>query len=136
MEATLLLCDFAEEVGGKLYIMGGGWTRIVADQPVPMALAVKLEVPWDQANRKHSIKFLLLTEDGEPVMSGENKPIEVSGVVEAGRPAGIKAGSDLTVALAIKINGITLTPGGYLWDFSVNDRPIKQVSFLAVEGGV
>jgi len=26
VEAILLLCDYAEAVNGKLYIMGGGWT--------------------------------------------------------------------------------------------------------------
>ena len=26
MKTTLLLCDYAQEVGGKLYVLGGGWS--------------------------------------------------------------------------------------------------------------
>ena len=39
MKITLLLCDHAQEVGGKLYVLGGGWS-IYRGTPVTMALAV------------------------------------------------------------------------------------------------
>ena len=40
MDVTLLLCDFAEAVNGKLYVMGGGWNVLFAPgQPVTMSVA-------------------------------------------------------------------------------------------------
>ena len=51
MKVTILLADSAQAINGKLYILGGGWS--IADPgPVVMALAMKIEVPWDQAKRQ------------------------------------------------------------------------------------
>ncbi len=39
VNVTLLLCDFAEAVNGKLYVMGGGWNVLFAPgQPVTMSV--------------------------------------------------------------------------------------------------
>ena len=52
MDVTLLLCDFAEAVNGKLYVMGGGWNILFAPgQPVTMSVAAVLAVPWDRTNQ-------------------------------------------------------------------------------------
>ena len=68
MEATLLLCDHAEAIGGKLYINGGGWNVLLRPgAPVNLSLAILIEVPWDEANTQHRLRAYLLTEDGEPV---------------------------------------------------------------------
>ena len=68
MRTTLLLCDYAQEVGGKLYILGGGWS-IYRGAPVTMGLAVKIAVPWDAANIPHDFSARLVTEDGgDPVL--------------------------------------------------------------------
>ena len=66
MKVTILLADSAQAINGKLYILGGGWS--IADPgPVLMAIAMKIEVPWDQANVRHRFKLSLLTGDGQPV---------------------------------------------------------------------
>jgi len=62
-----MLADSAQEVGGKLYILGGGWS-ITGPDPVPMAIALKLEVPWDRTNEQHSLLLELVDEDGNPVI--------------------------------------------------------------------
>ena len=95
----MMLADSAQEVGGKLYILGGGWS-ITGPDPVPMAIALKLEVPWDRTNVQHKLLLELLDEDGEPVMvpgpeeHGE-VPLQVTGEFEAGRPPGIKPGTPI-----------------------------------------
>jgi ABC-type uncharacterized transport system ATPase subunit len=59
-----------------------------------MAIALKLEVPWDRTNVQHSLLLELLDEDGDLVMvpgpeeHGE-VPLQVTGEFEAGRPPGI-----------------------------------------------
>ena len=70
MKVTLLLADSAQAVEGKLYILGGGWS-IIGPEPTPMAIAVKIEVPWDQTNRRHTWQFVLLDSDGRPVTAEE-----------------------------------------------------------------
>ena len=62
----MMLADAAQEVGGKLYILGGGWS-VTGPMPTPMAIALKIEVPWDRTNEKHELLLELLDEDGNPV---------------------------------------------------------------------
>ena len=50
MKVTMLLADVAQAVAGKLYVLGGGWS-MMGSGPTPSALAVKIDIPWDQANR-------------------------------------------------------------------------------------
>src|SRR5690349_10370980 len=62
--SVMLLCDFAQEVGGKLYIVGGGWSKVFdIGQPMNMALAIKLWVPWNAANQPTQLAIELRTED-------------------------------------------------------------------------
>ena len=91
MKTTLLLCDHAQEVAGKLYILGGGWS-IYRGAPVTMGLAVKISIPWDAANIPHEFAARLVTEDGhDPVLptpeGGLNATrVEFQGRFEAGEP--------------------------------------------------
>ena len=126
MDVTMLLCDAAEESGGKLYILGGGWS--VVNGAAPMALAVKLSVPWDQANQQHSIKATLLTDDGEPADAGEG-PIGAEGQVEVGRPAGLKPGTPLDTPFVLNFPPLPLNPGGYVWELEVDGTPMARTPF-------
>ena len=93
MEATLLLCDHAEAVGGKLYINGGGWNVLLRPGvPVNVSLAILIEVPWDEANTQHRLRAYLLTEDGAAVGGAFGEPLQVDGEFEVGRPPGVKPG--------------------------------------------
>jgi len=120
----MMLADSAQEVGGKLYILGGGWS-ITGPDPVPMAIALKLEVPWDRTNEKHSLLIELLDDDGEPVMvAGPEEaevPLQVTGDFEAGRPPGIKPGTPIDSALAVNFGPLPLEPGRrYQWRLSID----------------
>jgi hypothetical protein len=125
----MLLCDFAEEVGGKLYIMGGGWSRILKSGiPTPMSLAVKLSVPWDQAETLHKVKIELVTEDGE-LVDKEGQPVRVMGELGAGKPPDLRPGAPLDLPFVVRFEGISLDPGGYRWELEVDDERIAAVSF-------
>lgn len=131
MQATLLLCDYAEVVGGKLYIMGGGWTHATASSPLQIALALHLLIPWDQTNVAHHMEAHLLTEDGHPVeMNGE--PVKIDGHVEVGRPPGTKPGMPMAAPLALRVGGLVLEPGLYKWDVKVNGETVAAASFEAM----
>jgi hypothetical protein len=135
VKVTLLLADSAQAVDGKLYILGGGWS-IIGPEPTPTAIAIKLEVPWDQANRKHAWRLELIDQDGEPVTApgpdGEPRPVEITGEFELGRPAGLKPGTPLDLPLAINLGPLPLPPGGrFVWRLSIDGESDEdwQVAF-------
>ena len=123
MKVTFLLADAAEAVGGKLYILGGGWS-ITGPQPSPAALAIKIEVPWSEANRPHEWKAVLEDQDGQavtlPTPEGESV-VEVGGSFEVGRPPGLIEGTPLDLPIAINLGPLPLHPGGrYRWRLFVD----------------
>ncbi|MBI2469599.1 MAG: hypothetical protein HYV62_17525 [Candidatus Rokubacteria bacterium] len=134
MRLTMLLADAVQAVNGKLYILGGGWS-IIGPQPTPSAIAIKVDVPWDEANKKHAFRLALLDSDGrEVVVPGPIKdvPVEVSGEFEAGRPAGLRPGTPLDVVLALNIGPLPLQAGSrYVWRCWIDDqtRVDWEVSF-------
>jgi hypothetical protein len=124
MKVMLLLADAAQAVDGKLYVLGGGWS-IVGPEPSPMAIAMKIEVPWDQANRRHPWLLELLDADGNPVSTagsdGLEQPIRISGEFEVGRPPGLRPGTPLDLPLAISMSALSLPPDGrYVWQLSID----------------
>jgi hypothetical protein len=129
VKLTLLLCDAAQEVGGKLFILGGGWS-VIGPEPSPMAIAVKMDVPWQLAGRDHGFGLTLRDEDGNIVVIGADEdspgfPVVVQGTFSVARPQGVPPGSDIDCALAITFAPMPLKPGArYTWHASVDgDEP-------------
>jgi hypothetical protein len=125
MKVTLLLADAAHAVDNKLYILGGGWS-VTGPDPVPFAIAMKVEVPWDRTNERHSWILRLLDADGRPVSveTGQGgRPVEISGEFEVGRPPGIPPGTPIDLSLAINSGPIPIPPGGrYVWRLAIDDE--------------
>jgi hypothetical protein len=131
---TMLLADAAQAVGGKLYVLGGGWS-VVGPGPAAMAIAIKIDVPWDQANRRHRWALDLVDEDGRPIRAGApgaERDVQISGEFELGRPAGMAEGSPIDLPLAINIGALALPPGRRcVWRLSIDGdtHPAWQLSF-------
>ena len=127
MQITILLCDSAQAIGGKLYVLGGGWS-ITGPQPAPMAVAMKLSIPWADSNRRFSVRLALVDADGRPVQfpsgpDGAAQNVEVPFVFEAGRPAGLVPGTPLDGCFAVNFPPMPLTPGArYEWRVEVDGR--------------
>jgi hypothetical protein len=135
MKVTMLLADAAQAVGGKLYVLGGGWS-MTGPEPTPSAIAIKLEVPWDLANRPHELGLALLDDDGRPVVVGD-KPVQIQGRFEVGRPAGLPAGTPLDAVLALTMGPIPLEGGQrYTWKLSIDgeSREDWHVAFMVRKG--
>jgi len=129
IEADVLLCDAAQQIGGKLYILGGGWSRVIATGPLVMAIAVYLKVPWHAANRRIPLLIDLRTEDGRAVPDAAGRPVRIEGEFEVGRPPGLRQGTALDSSLAITIPGLPLLPGVYRWELHVGGQLLKSVPF-------
>ncbi len=123
MKVTLLLADFAVVADGKLTVVGGGWS-ISGPAPQPFAIAIKIDVPWDQANIRHTLELVLVDADGNPVVvptdDGE-RPLTIEGQFETGRPAGVKPGTPLDFMLAANLPPQPIPAGGrYEWRLSID----------------
>ncbi len=120
LRVTMLLADSAQVADRKLYILGGGLTMI-GPRPQPLGVAIRIEVPWDRANVAHHWRLDLLDEDGHPVML-RDQAVMVHGRFEAGRPAGLKPGTPLSVPLAITFPTLPVQPGqSYTWQLSIDE---------------
>jgi hypothetical protein len=130
VEVTLLLCDAAQESGGKLYVLGGGWSGVKANIPATMALAVLLEIPWDMTNHRMGVEAVLMTADGQPA-EVEGQPVHSAGEIEVGRPPGVKPGTSFNAPLAFTFNGVSLDSGAYRWEFHVDGTLMATAPFRA-----
>ena len=124
MRVTMLLADAAQEVNGKLYVLGGGWSVTGPDIP-PMSLAIKLDVPWGEAGRPHTFDMVLVDTDGRPATAGGTggtggTHVRVDGSFEVGRPEGLLVGSDIDFAFAVNVPPFPLPPGRYAWQLSID----------------
>lgn len=131
LTVDMLLCDSAQVSGGKLFILGGGLS-VVGPKPQPLALALQITVPWDQANVQHIWRIQLFNEDGHPVTINE-KPVVIQGKFEAGRPPGMRPGSPLGVSLAISLTPLPLPVGSsYAFGLTINEQtqPDWRVRFF------
>jgi len=131
----MMLADAAQATGGKLYILGGGWS-VTGPGPTPYALALKIEVPWDETNKRHTLMLRLLDEDGHPVRvpapTGEEVPLEIPADFEVGRPAGTMVGSPIDMPVVLNIGPMPLPPGRrFVWRLFIDDRsdPGWEASF-------
>jgi hypothetical protein len=136
VEATMLLCDAAHAVGGKLYVLGGGWSLLTKVQPTAnMALAVKLSVPWSRSNERIQMEAVLITDQGDEVMQHPDKPIRAEGQLELGRPPGLRPGTPLDATFVLNFEGIDLGVGGYVWELRVDGAVAARVPFQVVDPG-
>jgi hypothetical protein len=127
-KVIMMLADSAQAVAGKLYVLGGGWS-MTGPTPAPSALAIKFEVPWEAANRKHKVRIELLDSDGQPVLvpgPESPQPMLIQADLEVGRPTGLSPGTPLDSPFAINIGPLPLKPGRYEWRCTVVDANISQ----------
>src|SRR5262245_64817080 len=54
----MLLADYAVVSDGKLTIVGGGWSQ-TGPEPASFGIGLLIQVPWDQANTRHSFSVEL-----------------------------------------------------------------------------
>jgi hypothetical protein len=132
MRATMLLADWAEALNGKLYVMGAAWTHVLAaGTPTSMSLGVVMHVPWDEANRRKQFVLALQDHDGNAIQQND-VDVRAEGQFEAGRPPGLKAGTELNNAVTFRFNNLTLDEGGYVWLLTVDDEQLARTPFFVL----
>jgi hypothetical protein len=112
MKTTLLLGDYARVSDGKLDVLGAGWS-MTGPGPSSIGLAVLFSVEWHETNRNHPFVIDLLDADGNTVANEAGQALfHFEAGFEAGRPAGIKAGTLQMGSVAVNLAQIPIPPGG------------------------
>jgi hypothetical protein len=106
-----LLADAAQAVGGKVFILGGGWNVFrAANYPAPIyfAVAIGLGFTSNEAGIKYPLNVVVADEAGVPIIP------EMKGQVETGQPAAdVPKGASVKVPVAINMNITLPRPGTY-----------------------
>ena len=71
LRVTMMLADGAHATGGKLYVLGGGWS-VMGPRPTAMAMALRFEATWDETDRNHEWELALIDADGRQVMCADH----------------------------------------------------------------
>lgn len=124
----LILCDRAEVVAGKLYLMGGGWTRANAGEfPVDqaMGIAIGVSVPWDQTNRPHQLHLEMQDEDGHP-------QAKIDGAFEVGRPPGTVQGQSQIFQFTANLRAQIQTAGRFVIVASIDGKEKGRTTFEVI----
>jgi hypothetical protein len=98
-----------------------------------MALAIKLDVPWSDANATHAFELTLVDTDGRAVKVDDasagpdgSREVRIGGSFEVGRPPGLPPGSDIDCAFTINVGAIPLASGRYAWQLWVDGETAED----------
>jgi hypothetical protein len=124
----MLLADGADAVGGKLYMLGGGWDRImIPNLPSraikPFALALGITVPYSHTNRKFALTVELIDTDGAQI--GDVLRVDL----ETGRPPGLTPGASQNTPIGIATNPEFPGPGRFSFVARIDGAIKNSVSF-------
>ena len=126
----LIIADAAQVVGGKLYMLGGGYDRVTLAKAPPaphsMSVALSFLVPWNDTNVKHHFQLEILDGDGKSIVDGK-------GQFELGRPPGITPGQNQRTQLAMNLSWNVEKLGSYEVVARVREAE-KRFPFYVVAG--
>jgi len=125
-----LLADAAQALAGKLYVLGGGWDRLVFTHfpaVVTFDIAVRVVIPWTETNRPLRFELHLENEDGQRLL---NAPALTE--ISIGRPPELREGSEQTVPLVVKLAGTPIPrPGRYVFTMRHDGEEVARTAFEA-----
>lgn len=120
----IILADHAEVVNSKLYLMGGGWERLLVGSNFPitqrLGIALSFQVPWTETGRQHRFDVQIIGPAGEKV-------VDLNGHFEVGRPTSPEQSQRLQVAINAQLNFDR--PGKHTILVSIGGREVGRTSF-------
>ncbi len=123
MKVTMMLADAAQVYDGKLSVLGAGWTHS-GPGAVSMAIAMLIDVPWEDTNVDHKWEIKLIDTDNNPVLVPTHegkKPCALGGGFKVGRPPDHPPGAPITIPIALNMGLLPIPPGKrYIWQLWIN----------------
>ena len=149
MDAKVLLCDFAEVSGGKLFITGAGISIIASGSNVPpyrvnVCLAVLVSIPWNETDQQHRLTIELVSEasgsamrvplaDQLPEGAPPTDEGKIVAIFSASRAPVLTPGDESTMPMAVPLYGLPLPEHGpYFFSVHIDDREMDRASFRLV----
>lgn len=127
----LIIADYAEVIGNKLYIQGGGWDRLTVNSGFPLSrmvgLAASFIIPWNETNQRLTTQVEIQTDDGNVVG-------KLEGQFEVGRPAGIMQGQDQRFQIAANVPLTLKGQGVYAVIGRLEGQELSRTHFNVVKG--
>jgi len=127
-----LLADAAQAVGGKIFVLGGGWNLFRSPNfpaPVQLAVAIGLGFTSNEVGIKCPISVVIADDAGVPIIP------EVKGQVETGQTApDMPQTASVKIPVAININLSLPHPGTYGIVVTAGSST-AQLSFEAIFAG-
>jgi hypothetical protein len=150
MDAKVMLCDFAEVSGGKLFITGAGISLLASGSttspyPVNICLAILVSIPWTETDSRHVMTIELVSEASgsqQRVMLSDQLPEGhdpadqgmVVFVFSAARLPTMIDGDESTMPVAVPLFGLPLPElGPYFFSVRIDGREMDRASFRLVE---
>ena len=119
------LADSAEVTGGKLYVLGGAFDTIWANEtPVTLpriTLAMRFLLTPAEASRPHTLEIMVLDEDGKKI-------VNLSSNFSVDRPAALMPGLKQAIPIALNFfNARFEKIGAYGIEILVNGTSLKSI---------
>jgi len=126
-----MLADGAHLSGGKLYILGGQWDRLIVQglpgQHPALAVVVVLRVEYSEALDEHRLEIELRL-DGQPMNAKAVVTFTTGHAPRQGR------GTPAFVPAALPFSNLVFeTAGRYEWNISVDDEPLGSIPMEVVQ---
>lgn len=129
----VIIADRAEVVNGKLYMLGGGYDRMLVGDPMPypflLSFAVGILVPWNACNTEHRLQFAIEDPEGK-TLDGFGGEVGFN----VGRPPGMKPGESQRVMVASPQAPVTFPDfGTYLLRVTLSSGDVKKEALYVAD---
>ncbi len=127
---AFILCDGVQVHDGKLFILGGGWDRLLVRAfPVEQtfALAIKLSVPASEAYRPMAMTLEVRDEEGT-IAGGQVH----SSMIEVSRPLGYAPHEDVPCFFPLHVGLVVRRPERLTFVLLIDGDPIARTSIRVV----
>jgi hypothetical protein len=139
IQLNLMLAEYAQLHGGKLFIVGGGLFAVFAVGPnavQQLAVCGTITLPFQELNREHIITITLVDMDEHPVMvttpMGE-QPFKIEGKLNATLPPLLPRGTSLPMPFAVLFS-LPIQPGSFYFRAVIdsNERSLLRLPFTVL----
>lgn len=120
-----MVADAAHVAGGKLYVLGGQWDRLMvarfpAQHPA-MTVVLVLKVEYSEALTDHQLTVELMLDQ-------ESQDVKVVGNLRTGHAATLARGAPSFAPIVLPFYGITFAaPGRYEWVVTVGEDELGRI---------
>lgn len=118
IQLNLMLAEYAQVHGGKLFVIGGGLFAVFAVGPnsvQQLAVCGTITLPFSDLNREHTIAIDLVDMDRKPVTVTTpmgDQPFRIEGKINAALPPLLPRGTGLPMPFAVLFS-LPIQPGTF-----------------------